>query len=156
MAEATPKKPPDWKHITEPIHDAESLKQESINANHDHLITEIETSDGPLGTTLRAVYEGKELSKFRIRLDDKIRNHDREIERMCNFHYQGFIDSIRELLTVRQDAAKLKDEVQQVDQHLQESCVPLMTKGEELVKCRRIQGNIATAVESLNLCLPGN
>lgn len=53
MAEATPKKPPDWKHITEPIHDAESLKQESINANHDHLITEIETSDGPLGTTLR-------------------------------------------------------------------------------------------------------
>ncbi|XP_071168991.1 exocyst complex component 6B-like isoform X6 [Mytilus edulis] len=154
MAEATPKKPPDWKHITEPIHDAESLKQESINANHDHLITEIETSDGPLGTTLRAVYEGKELSKFRIRLDDKIRNHDREIERMCNFHYQGFIDSIRELLTVRQDAAKLKDEVQQVDQHLQESCVPLMTKGEELVKCRRIQGNIATAVESLNLCLP--
>lgn len=59
-------------------------------------------------SSFRAVYEGKELSKFRIRLDDKIRNHDREIERMCNFHYQGFIDSIRELLTVRQDAAKLK------------------------------------------------
>ena len=56
----------------------------------------------------RAVYEGDELSKFRIRLDDRIRNHDREIERMCNFHYQGFIDSIRELLTVRHDAAKLK------------------------------------------------
>jgi hypothetical protein len=42
-----------------------------------------------------------------------------------------------------------------VDNQLQASCEPLMAKGEELVKCRLIQGNIATAVESLNLCLPG-
>ena len=49
----------------------------------------------------------------------------------------------------------LQDEIQHVDNQLQASCEPLMAKGEELVKCRLIQGNIATAVESLNLCLPG-
>ena len=27
---------------------------------------------------------------------------------MCNFHYQGFIDSINELLQVKSQAAKLK------------------------------------------------
>jgi len=41
------------------------------------------------------------------RLDARIKSHDRDIERMCNFHYQGFIDSIRELLQVRSQAKKL-------------------------------------------------
>ena len=48
-----------------------------------------------------------------------------------------------------------QDEIQQVDGSLQQSCVPLMAKGEELVKCRLVQRNIASAVENLNLCLPG-
>lgn len=56
----------------------------------------------------RAIYEGDEYEKFMERLDARIKNHDRDIERMCNFHYQGFIDSIRELLQVRSKAQKLK------------------------------------------------
>ena len=56
----------------------------------------------------RAVYEGDELEKFKESLGDHIKNHDKEIERMCNYHYQGFIDSIRELLKVSCDAAQLK------------------------------------------------
>lgn len=56
----------------------------------------------------RAVYESDELSRFMDRLDSRIKNHDKEIERMCNYHYQGFIDSIRELLLVGSDAEKLK------------------------------------------------
>ena len=42
------------------------------------------------------------------RLDARIKNHDKDIEKMCNHHYQGFIDSIRELLEVRSQANKLK------------------------------------------------
>ena len=38
----------------------------------------------------------------------KFRNHDKEIEKMCNFHHQGFVDAITELLKVRTDAEKLK------------------------------------------------
>jgi len=54
MAEATPRKnrTDNWKRL-ESVQDAESLRQESINAKHEHLINEIETSDGPLATTLR-------------------------------------------------------------------------------------------------------
>ena len=56
----------------------------------------------------RAVYDDNELDKFVELLDNRIKGHDREIERMCNFHYQGFIDSVRELLQVSTDAAHLR------------------------------------------------
>lgn len=46
--------------------------------------------------------------KFMEKLDACIRNHDKEIEKMCNFHHQGFVDAITELLKVRTDAEKLK------------------------------------------------
>lgn len=55
----------------------------------------------------RAIYDGDEHQKFMEQLDARIKNHDRDIERMCNSHYQGFIDSIRELLQVRTQAQKL-------------------------------------------------
>ena len=56
----------------------------------------------------RAVYDGDECEKFQQRLAARIKSHDKEIERMCNYHYQGFIDSIRELQQVSGDAAALK------------------------------------------------
>jgi predicted transport protein len=55
----------------------------------------------------RAIYDGDEHQKFMERLDARIKSHDKDIERMCNFHYQGFIDSIRELLQVRSQAKNL-------------------------------------------------
>jgi hypothetical protein len=53
MAEATPRSDIQWKTLSVPVQDADALRQEAIEAHHDHLITEIETSEGPLGTTLR-------------------------------------------------------------------------------------------------------
>lgn len=55
----------------------------------------------------RAIYDGHEHQKFMEKLDDCIKAHDKDIERMCNHHYQGFIDSIRELLQVRSQAQQL-------------------------------------------------
>lgn len=56
----------------------------------------------------RSVYDGQEHGLFMDKLDVRIRNHDREIEKMCNHHFQGFVDSITELLKVRGEAQKLK------------------------------------------------
>ena len=54
MAEDTPSVLGDtWKSLNVPLQDADTLRQEAVDAHHDHLITEIETSDGPLATTLR-------------------------------------------------------------------------------------------------------
>lgn len=54
------------------------------------------------------MYDGQEHGLFMEKLDVRIRNHDREIEKMCNHHFQGFVDSITELLKVRGEAQKLK------------------------------------------------
>ncbi|PSN35059.1 Exocyst complex component 6B [Blattella germanica] len=101
-----------------------------------------------------AIYDGDEHQKFMERLDARIKNHDKDIERMCNFHYQGFIDSIRELLQVRSQAKKLNSEVVEIDHELQGSAANVLLKGEELVQARKVESNIASAVENLSLCLP--
>ena len=58
---------------------------------------------------LRSIYDDQPNAhkRFMEKLDARIRNHDREIEKMCNFHHQGFVDAITELLKVRADAEKL-------------------------------------------------
>lgn len=59
--------------------------------------------------SLRSIYDDQPnaYKRFMEKLDARIRNHDREIEKMCNFHHQGFVDAITELLKVRADAEKL-------------------------------------------------
>ena len=54
------------------------------------------------------MYEGGNPDEFMDRLDARIKQHDREIEHMCNYHYQGFIESVRSLLLVRSEVEKLK------------------------------------------------
>ncbi|XP_022252904.1 exocyst complex component 6B-like [Limulus polyphemus] len=132
------------------------FSERTLENRHELYISELEGSDSLLttGPTLRAIYDGDEHQKFMEKLDARIKNHDRDIERMCNFHYQGFIESIRELLLVRTQAQKLKNEVNVIDQELQFTVRRVIQKAEELIKYRKVQTHIASAVESLSLCLP--
>ncbi|XP_058961962.2 exocyst complex component 6B [Pocillopora verrucosa] len=120
----------------------------------EHLLAEIESSDGLLGPTLRAVYDGEEHTEFMDKLEDRIRVHDKDIERMCNYHYQGFIESVNELLKVRGEARKLKIKIKEVNESMQESGRELFSKCENLIYCRTTQRNIVSAIEILSLCLP--
>nr|XP_009680153.1 PREDICTED: exocyst complex component 6B isoform X6 [Struthio camelus australis] len=88
------------------------------------------------------------------KLEARIRNHDREIEKMCNFHYQGFVDSITELLKVRGEAQKLKNQVTDTNRKLQNEGKELIIAMEELKQCRLQQRNISATVDKLTLCLP--
>ncbi|XP_074856495.1 exocyst complex component 6 isoform X7 [Carettochelys insculpta] len=88
------------------------------------------------------------------KLDACIRNHDREIEKMCNFHHQGFVDAITELLKVRADAEKLKVQVTDTNRRLQDAGKEVIAQTEEIIRCRIQQRNITTVVEKLQLCLP--
>ena len=40
------------------------------------------------GPTFRAIYEGGAQEEFLQRLEKRIEEHDTEIEKMCNHHYQ--------------------------------------------------------------------
>uniref|UniRef100_H2YEW5 Exocyst complex component n=1 Tax=Ciona savignyi TaxID=51511 RepID=H2YEW5_CIOSA len=88
------------------------------------------------------------------RLDCRIKQHDRDIERMCNFHYQGFIESITELINVRSDAERLKNQTVVINKELQESGKEVARKSDDLIQCQLQQRNVASAIEKLSMCLP--
>uniref|UniRef100_A0A8C8RZ05 Exocyst complex component n=1 Tax=Pelusios castaneus TaxID=367368 RepID=A0A8C8RZ05_9SAUR len=122
-------------------------------AEHERILREIESTDTAcIGPTLRSVYDGEEHGRFMEKLEARIRNHDREIEKMCNFHYQGFVDSITELLKVRGEAQKLKNQVTDTNRKLQSEGKEVTM--EELKQCRLQQRNISATVDNLTLCLP--
>ncbi|KAM9549873.1 exocyst complex component 6 isoform 10-T10 [Guaruba guarouba] len=130
---------------------AESLPE------HDRILQEIESTDTAcVGPTLRSVYDDQPNAhqRFMEKLDACIRNHDREIEKMCNFHHQGFVDAITELLKVRADAEKLKVQVTDTNRRLQDAGKEVIAQTEEIIRCRVQQRNITTVVEKLQLCLP--
>ncbi|KAL7990483.1 hypothetical protein Chor_013913 [Crotalus horridus] len=104
----------------------------------------------------RSVYDDQPNAhqKFMEKLDACIRNHDKEIEKMCNFHHQGFVDAITELLKVRADAEKLKVQVTDTNRRLQEAGKEVLAQTEEVIQSRLQQRNIMTVVEKLQLCLP--
>ncbi|XP_026154258.1 exocyst complex component 6B isoform X2 [Mastacembelus armatus] len=124
-------------------------------AEHERILREIESTDtNCIGPTLRSVYDGQEHGLFMEKLDVRIRNHDREIEKMCNHHFQGFVDSITELLKVRGEAQKLKSQVNETNSRLQQDGKGLISSMEELKRCRIQQRNIATTIDKLTHCLP--
>lgn len=49
---------------------------------------EIEGIDDYWGPAFRSVYEGEGHEAFVKQLDERIQQHDKEIEKLCNFHYQ--------------------------------------------------------------------
>uniref|UniRef100_A0A672S9K7 Exocyst complex component n=1 Tax=Sinocyclocheilus grahami TaxID=75366 RepID=A0A672S9K7_SINGR len=124
-------------------------------AEHERILREIESTDtNCIGPTLRSVYDGQDHGLFMDKLEGRIRNHDREIEKMCNHHFQGFVDSITELLKVRGEAQKLKCQVTETNQKLQNDGKELLTSMDELRQCRLQQRNIATTIDKLTHCLP--
>uniref|UniRef100_A0A8C5N177 Exocyst complex component n=1 Tax=Gouania willdenowi TaxID=441366 RepID=A0A8C5N177_GOUWI len=125
---------------------------------HERILQEIESTDTAcVGPTLRSIYDDQSNAhkRFMEKLDVRIRNHDREIEKMCNFHHQGFVDAITELLKVRTDAEKLMGQVTEANRRLQEAGREVTAQTEEVIRCRIQQRNMATTVEKLQLCIPG-
>uniref|UniRef100_A0A665XAN9 Exocyst complex component n=1 Tax=Echeneis naucrates TaxID=173247 RepID=A0A665XAN9_ECHNA len=136
---------------------AESETLEYVT-EHERILQEIESTDTAcVGPTLRSIYDDQPNAhkRFMEKLDARIRNHDREIEKMCNFHHQGFVDAITELLKVRTDAEKLMGQVTDTNRRLQEAGREVTAQTEEVICCRIQQRNMVTTVEKLQLCIPG-
>uniref|UniRef100_A0A8K9XG67 Exocyst complex component n=1 Tax=Oncorhynchus mykiss TaxID=8022 RepID=A0A8K9XG67_ONCMY len=124
---------------------------------HERILQEIESTDTAcVGPTLRSVYDDQPNAhkRFMEKLEVRIRNHDREIEKMCNFHHQGFVDAITELLKVRADAEKLMGQVTDTNRRLQDAGREVTAQTEEVIRCRIQQRNMTTTVERLQLCIP--
>ncbi|XP_046851325.1 exocyst complex component 6B-like [Xenia sp. Carnegie-2017] len=130
------------------------VEVQSGPSQYDTLLGEIESSDGPVGPTLKTVYKSEGHEVFMKKLEESIKQHDKEIEKMCNFHYQGFIESINELLNVKGDTYKLKEYVTVLNGSFKDSGNELARQVANLIECRYMQRNIASTIEKITLCLP--
>jgi phage shock protein A len=62
---------------------------------------------------------------------------EKEIEKMCGLYYQDFVDSVEQLLKVRQGSSTLKDKVSTMSSSIQSVGTKLLEK----VGCSKIEGN---------------
>jgi CRISPR/Cas system CSM-associated protein Csm5 (group 7 of RAMP superfamily) len=56
----------------------------------------------------RNVYENNQKEEFMKRSEDRVKQYDVEIEKLCNTNYQSFVNTFNELLNVREDTVQLK------------------------------------------------
>ncbi|XP_064382497.1 exocyst complex component 6B-like isoform X2 [Halichondria panicea] len=130
-------------------------KVELLDVSHyEHLLNEVEATEGQLGAILRTLYEGEEQEEFLGCLSSRIKNHERDIERMCNKNYQGFIESVSELHKVKSDALKLKRKIIEANSVIQDSGEKLVQSAIDLHRSRQIHVNLVATMDTLNRCTP--
>jgi hypothetical protein len=59
-------------------------------------------------SSISSVFVRNDASTFLRKLDERVKYYDTEIEKLCNFQYQSFVNSFHELLQVRKDTTSLK------------------------------------------------
>ncbi len=80
-----------------------------MTAEQEFFLYELETTDSSsIGLVLRAIYDCGDVAKFARALDHRIRHYDRDIEKVCSFHYTGFVDAIRQLLQLTARSREIK------------------------------------------------
>ena len=118
------------------------------------------------------------VSRFEKKLEKQIRTREREIERMCGFHYTNFVEAINELSGIEGDATKLVRKVASTNHDLQELGGKILGKWEipnhwlseqpmggnsiysfsgrhnEILRIRRQQSNINATIGRLSSILP--
>ncbi|CAG8569039.1 30545_t:CDS:10 [Gigaspora margarita] len=106
-----------------------------------------------LGPIIKSIYDTGRQEAFLEQLATFVRKKEGEIERMCNSNYQEFVQSVDQLLKVRQETVNLKNKIIDLNYDVQKSGKKVAAKKKELIQTRKIQKNIDEAVETLQLCL---
>lgn len=122
--------------------------------NVQNYIKELELSEGQLSSCIKAIYENKQKDEFLKSIEDRINHYDNEIETLCSNNYQNFVDSFYELLNLRNETNRLKQNLSSNNEEIQKIGKNLVTKVEELVKETNKQNNIMQTIDALQKCLP--
>ncbi|VDP05159.1 unnamed protein product [Soboliphyme baturini] len=132
-----------------------SFRSGEGHSEQEYVLSELETSDsGSIGIVLRVIYDGGDVAKFVRSLERKIANYDKEIEKLCSFHYHSFVESVQELLELKAQCTELKTDISTIDKFLKENSKVMLQRAEQILSERKLQRNIGSAVDAVSLCLP--
>jgi exocyst complex component 6 len=86
-------------------------------------------------------------------LDDFCNHREADIERMCNTNHQEYVNSVNQLLKVRESTVDLTSEILGLNQSIQSSIEKLAEEKKALVDSRSVRQNIDETAQALNDCL---
>jgi len=86
-------------------------------------------------------------------LSDFASDREAEIERQCNANHQEFVNSVNQLLRIREGTVNLTNEILDLNQSIQGSTEKLVEQKKALVESRGVRQNIDEASQSLQDCL---
>jgi len=102
---------------------------------------------------LNTLYRTNKNAEFLEQLNTFIKRKENEIERVCNVHYQEFIQAIGQLLKVRAGAENLKNKIVELNNEMQLSGEELIDKKKKLIMDKKILNNINLTIGTLKHCL---
>lgn len=59
-------------------------------------------------TNFRAIYDTGDVHKFVRALERRITHYDKNILKVCTYHYQGFLDSVKQLINLTDKCSEIK------------------------------------------------
>lgn len=84
-----------------------------------------------LGMVLKAIYKHKRQDQFISTLGKFIETNKSEIQDICNYHYQEFVQSVDQILQVRKESESVQQKIVELGSTLQSSGKVLMAKVRE-------------------------
>ncbi|CAI5453981.1 unnamed protein product [Caenorhabditis angaria] len=126
-----------------------------MSAEQEYFLYELETTDsGSMGLVLRAIYDTGDVQKFARALQQRISHYDKNIQKVCSFHYQSFVDAMQELMSLKEQCQMIKKDSLSIDEEVQEASERLCQKKQEIVRYRKLMKNAKTAMDQISVCLP--
>lgn len=96
---------------------------------------------------------GNKTSQLLQVLSDFAADREAEIERQCNTNHQEFVQSVNQLLRIREGTVTLTHEILDLNQSIQASTEKLVEQKKALVESRGVRQNIDEASHALEDCL---
>ncbi|KAJ2811125.1 Rab GTPase-binding exocyst subunit S15, partial [Coemansia furcata] len=116
-------------------------------------VSTVEEAMEQLGPLIHSVYRTNKQKLFRQQVDLFAQRKDAEIMKLCGNYHQEFVQSVAQLLKVRQNTSELQEKVVGLNAELQLSGKSLYEKKAELLSLRREHANIQDAVDAVRGCL---
>ena len=96
---------------------------------------------------------GNQTSQLLGALSEFASGREAEIERQCNTNHQEFVNSVNQLLRIREGTVNLTNEILDLNQSIQSSTEKLVDQKKALVESRGVRQNIDEASHALQECL---
>ncbi|PAV62595.1 hypothetical protein WR25_26425 isoform B [Diploscapter pachys] len=102
----------------------------------------------------RAIYDSGDVNKFSRALEHRIHLYDKNIQKTCAAQYQDFVDSMKELMRLKERCKDIKEEVIEIDEQVQQASANVAHRTKEIVKYRKLMKNATIAIDQITTCLP--